>query len=210
MSEAASDLYEANRGDAFREVEFMDISSINDDYSIDALVDALRPAYEERDLNRKASHLNSYETIRRHRGEGIRAYVNRYLRIEGQLLDCNIEVRTTYDAEARGYRLLSDGHLPHEGVRNVITAAGGSYHFNNFRDALMMIYPDSSPSPSLYDNTIGRELLTRGRDAAAAQRDDNNDKRTFQRNVPAKPWRPMHIVEHDVGHDEPVPDSDDE
>lgn len=47
LSDAALDLHEAIRGDAFQEVEFMDLGTINSTNRIDALVDALQPAHEQ-------------------------------------------------------------------------------------------------------------------------------------------------------------------
>lgn len=73
--------------------------------------------------------------------------------MEAQLLHCNIDVRTSCDAEARGHTKC---HLPHEGFRNVITEAGGCDEFKQLRDSLTMISPDIAPTLALYDSNAGR------------------------------------------------------
>jgi hypothetical protein len=161
MNEAALDLYEAIGGEAFKDVEYMPIGELDCATGIANIIERLRPCYEEKEISKKAVLLNSYEALRRQRGEHVRAYVNRYIRVEGNLMDVGINVHATLPGAARAHQLLAKAMLPAEGLRNVLSTAGQVFNFDRVRDAMCLLYADNRPASALYDQFDGKEFGTR-------------------------------------------------
>ena len=125
--------------------------------------------------------------------------MNRYIRVEGNLMDVGINMRATLPGEARAHRLLAKAMLPAEGLRNVLTTAGQVYNFDRIRDAMCLLYAETRPAPALYDQFDGKEFGTRRANqhpAAGKPSDKAGGKGT------GRPWqsqqqpRRVNLVEH--------------
>ena len=69
---------------------------------------------------KKRHHFHEYENMGRYPQESIRAYCNRYRRVEAALKAIGVDILLTYDAEARGSRLLDRARLSAEQQRMIL------------------------------------------------------------------------------------------
>ncbi|CAE7462327.1 unnamed protein product, partial [Symbiodinium microadriaticum] len=82
--------------------------------------------------------LRAYTTAGRGRfnNESVRAFCNRYHRVERALQSCGVDIAPMYDSEARGARLLERLRLSVEQQRLLLIGAGQSLHFDSIKEAL--------------------------------------------------------------------------
>ena len=103
-NEFALDLYESFKGEAFKEIEFVNLDRVDHRDGVTYLINVMDAPFAEESRSRKGTLLRLYEALKRKRGEHPRAYCNRYDRTERQLLDVKIDIKKTYDSEARANR----------------------------------------------------------------------------------------------------------
>ena len=146
-NEAAMHLYVSLKGEAEEELEWCDIAKINSDSGIQYIVDTLRQPLMTRSVYLKRKYLHEYEYVQRQNNESIRAFCNRYGRIERSLKSVNINVEGMYDVESRGARLLERMRLGLEQQRLILVASGQSLVFDTIREAAQIQFPDHRPTP---------------------------------------------------------------
>eukprot|EP00438_Fugacium_kawagutii_P011147 Skav200228 [mRNA] locus=scaffold2352:155227:163374:+ [translate_table: standard] len=146
-NEAAMLLYVSLRGEAEEELEWCDISKINHVNWIDFIVEALRQPLMTKSIYLKRRYLHEYEYVQRNPGETIRAFCNRYGRIERSLKSVQIDVSGMYDLESRGARLLDRMKLGLEQQRLILVASGQSLALEDIREAAQIQFPDHRPTP---------------------------------------------------------------
>ena len=76
------DLFVAIQGDARLQIEHLTVDEIDSKDGIDRILKVLDPAFKEWDLSRQQEVDTVYEYVKRKPNESIRAYINRYTRIE--------------------------------------------------------------------------------------------------------------------------------
>ena len=113
--EAALVLYTSLTGKAEAELEHASIESINSDKGIDLILETLRQPMEQKQIFQKRKFLSDFEGIQRQPDEGLKAFSNKYRRIERNLKAVGIEVALMYDSEARGNRLQERARLATSG-----------------------------------------------------------------------------------------------
>lgn len=87
------------RGDAENEAQYFDLDQVDGPGGgVAYIVNQMRSAFGERAHLQNAKFLHDYEKLRRSPGESMRAYVNRYRRVEGELMNVRVDIATTYDA----------------------------------------------------------------------------------------------------------------
>ena len=111
--EAALNLYNALSGEPEQELEHAPLEKINSQNGINYILDQLRGPMSQRLVYQKRRFLADYENINRYPNEQLRAFVNRYRRVERNLDAVGIAVSAMYDGESRGSEVLFDlrGHL---------------------------------------------------------------------------------------------------
>ena len=139
-----------------------DISRINDEKGIDFIIDSLRQPLMTKSIYLKRRYLHEYEYAQRANGETIRAFCNRYARIERSLRSVSINVDGMYDAESRGARLLERMRLGLEQQRLILVSANQSLEFDIIREAAQVQFPDHRPTPPViflreFDGSRGYE-----------------------------------------------------
>ena len=78
-------LYTSLTGEAEPELEHAPIEAINSDKGIDFILETLRQPMEQKQIFQKHKFLSDFEGIQRQPGEGLKAFSNRYRRIERNL-----------------------------------------------------------------------------------------------------------------------------
>ena len=84
----------------------------------------------------KRKYIHDSEHISRFNNESVRAFCNRYHRVERALQSCGVDIAPMYDSEARGARLLERLRLSVEQQRLLLIGAGQSLHFDSIKEAL--------------------------------------------------------------------------
>ena len=169
-NEAAMHLYVSLKGEAEEELEWCDIAKINSDNGIQYIVDTLRQPLMTRSVYLKRKYLHEYEYVQRQNNESIRAFCNRYGRIERSLKSVNINVEGMYDVESRGARLLERMRLGLEQQRLILVASGQSLVFDTIREAAQIQFPDHRPTPPV---VFTREFDGGRQDSSASQHQRN-------------------------------------
>ena len=146
-SEAGLMLYTSLQGEAEQQLEFADIEKIYDKSGVDYILEQLKAAFQQKTVYVKRHHLHEYENTGRYQQESIRAYCNRYKRVEAALKAIGVDISLTYDAEARGSRLLDRARLSAEQQRMILVGTNGQLTFDLVASALNMQYPDYKPAP---------------------------------------------------------------
>ena len=96
--EAALNLYNALSGEPEQELEHAPLEKINSQSGINYILDQLRGPMSQRLVYQKGRFLADYENINRYLNEHLRAFVNRYRRVERNLDAVGITVSAMYDA----------------------------------------------------------------------------------------------------------------
>ena len=151
--EAALVLYTSLTGEAEAELEHASIESINSDKGVDLILETLRQPMEQKQIFQKRNFLSDFEGIQRQPGEGLKAFSNRYRRIERNLKAVGIEVALMYDSEARGNRLLERARLTPQDQRLILVGCRYSLAFEDVAESMAMQFPDFKGSPPV----IGRD-----------------------------------------------------
>ena len=146
-SDAAMLLYVSLRGEAEEELEWCDLSKINDPGGIDYILEALRKPLMTQQTTLKRRYLFDYETLQRTNGESVRSFVNRYHRCERSLMAVGINVGLMYDGEARGARLLERLRLSLDQQRLILVSSAQSLQFEAVKDAACTQFPEHRPPP---------------------------------------------------------------
>ena len=146
-NEAAMLLYVSLRGEAEEELEWCELSKINQSNGVQYIVDTLKQPLMTRSIYLKRKYLHEYEYVQRSNGETIRSFCNRYSRIERSLHSVGISVDGMYDSESRGARLLDRFRLNLDQQRLILVASGQSLEFDVIREAAQIQFPDHRPTP---------------------------------------------------------------
>ena len=146
-AEASLMLYTSLQGEAEQQLEFADIEKIYEKNGIDYILEQLKSAFQQKTAYVKRHHLHEYENMGRYPQESIRAYCNRYRRVEAALKALGVDISLTYDDEARGSRLLDRARLSAEQQRMILVGTNGQLTFDLVASALNMQYPDYKPAP---------------------------------------------------------------
>ena len=102
---------------------------------------------EQKQIFQKRKFLSDFEGIQRQPGEGLKAFSNRYRRIERNLKAISVEVALMYDGEARGNRLLEPARLPWQDQRLILVGCRYSLAFEDVAESMAMQFPDFKGSP---------------------------------------------------------------
>ena len=151
--EAALVLYTSLTGEAEAELEHARIEAINSDQGIDFILETLRQPMEQKQIFQKRKFLSDFEGIQRQPGEGLKAFSNRYRRIERNLKAVGVEVALMYDSEARGNRLLERARLSPQDQRLLLVGSRYSLAFEDVAESMAMQFPDFKGAPPV----IGRD-----------------------------------------------------
>ena len=151
--EASLVLYTSLTGEAEAELEHAPIEAINTDKGIDFILETLRQPMEQKQIFQKRKYLSDFEGIQRQPGEGLKAFSNRYRRIERNLKAVGVEVALMYDSEARGNRLLERARLTPQDQRLILVGARYSLAFEDVAESMAMQFPDFKGAPPV----IGRD-----------------------------------------------------
>ena len=146
-NEAAMMLYCSLKGEAEEELEYVDMSKVNSKNGIDFIVESLRTPLMTRSVYLKRRYLHEFEHLSRYNGESIRAYCNRYGRVERSLKAVDIQIEAMYDNEARGSRLLDRMRLSLDQQRLILTSTGQDMDYNKIKEASQIQFPDHRPTP---------------------------------------------------------------
>jgi len=148
-AEAGLALYSSLQGEAEQQLEFVELDMIFHKGGVDFILEQLKNAFQQKTVYVKRHHLHEYENMARYPQESIRAYTNRYKRVEAALKAIGVDISLTYDAEARGSRLLDRARLSGEQQRMILvgTRTNGQLDFNAVAAAMIMQYPDYKPAP---------------------------------------------------------------
>ena len=101
-NEAAMNLFVSLKGEAEEELENADLKKITAKEGIEFILSTLRSALKTRAIYQKQKYMHDYEHVSRFANEGVRAFCNRYHRVERALQACRIDIEPMYDSEARG------------------------------------------------------------------------------------------------------------
>ena len=208
--EAALTLYTSLGGEAEEELEHIDIKRLYSKDGISFLLDQLRGPLQAKQIYLKRKYLSDYEVISRTAGESMRAYVNRYHRVEKSLLSIGIDVGLTYDSESRGSRLLDRAKLSHEQQRMILVGTSQSLNFDDIKSALVLQYPDHKPTPFLQglgqrDNTYPEKgkAGTKGDGKGKAQKANGYGQpaRAPSGQASSAPYRRRYVADHGDGEE---------
>ncbi|CAL1163402.1 unnamed protein product [Cladocopium goreaui] len=159
-NEAAMLLYCSLKGEAEEELEWCDVKMINNDNGVQYIIDSLRQPLMTRAVYLKRRYLHEFEYIQRGANETIRAFCNRYNRVERSLHSVGIDVQGMYDSESRGSRLLERLRLGLDQQRLILVASGQSLQFDVIREAAQIQFPEHRPTPAV---VYSREFDNPGR-----------------------------------------------
>ena len=155
--EAALQLYGALQGEAEQELEHTPVSEIYCDDGVQKILSALQAPMEQKQIYQKRRYLHEFENLRRNHGETLRAYVNRFRRVQRSLRSVGIEVSYTYDSESLGARLLDRSGLSHEQQRMLLVGTSQSLAFDQLAEAMVLQFPDYRGAPPIL-GANGREV----------------------------------------------------
>ena len=162
-NEAAMLLYCSLRGECEEELEWAPLDKINSDSGVDFILDSLRKPLMTRTIYLKRRYLHEFEQVSRVNGESIRAYCNRYGRVERALQSVGIDITTVYDREARGSRLLDRMRLSLDQQRLILTSTGQDLDYDKIKEASQLQFPEHRPVPALvYGREFDREYPGKG------------------------------------------------
>ena len=148
-NEAAMNLFVSLKGEAEEELENADLAKINHKNGIEFILSTLRTALKTRAIYQKRKYMHDFEQVSRFSNEGVRAFCNRYHRVERALQACGVDIEPMYDSEARGARLLERLRLSPEQQRMILIGAGHSLHFEAVKEAAQLQFPDHRPVPQV-------------------------------------------------------------
>ena len=148
-NEAAMLLHVSLKGEAEEELEWCDVSLINNEKGIDYIIETLKQPLMTKAIYLKRRYLHEYEYVQRQQNETIRTFCNRYGRIERSLRSVQINVDGMYDSESRGARLLERMRLGLEQQRLILVAANQLLEFDVIREAAQVQFPDHRPTPAV-------------------------------------------------------------
>eukprot|EP00435_Cladocopium_sp_Y103_P056706 s1320_g19.t1 len=146
--EAALLLVESLSGAPERELEFTPLEKIEKG-GVEFVLQQLETSANEHLVYRKHHYLRSWETVRRHGGETMRAYIHRFDQLHKQLSHVDVDVQAMYSGEALGHRLLERAGLTSEQGRMVLIGSSQSFQYASIRDSLLLQYPDTLPIPAI-------------------------------------------------------------
>eukprot|EP00439_Symbiodinium_sp_Y106_P082849 s616_g22.t1 len=110
-------------GEAEEELENADLQKINHKKGIEFILETLRNALKTRTIYQKRKYMHDFEQVSGFSNEGVRAFCNRYHRVERALQACGTDIEPMYDSEARGARLLERLRLSPEQRRMILIGA---------------------------------------------------------------------------------------
>ena len=120
----------------------------------------------------KRKFLDDFERLQRRNGETVKAFCNRYHRVERALLTVGINTSNMYDPESAGSRLLDRLRLGVESQRLILVATGQSLRYQDIKDAAEIQFPEHRPTPPV--------VYTRDFDKDE-RKDDRNDRHSGPR-----------------------------
>ena len=131
----------------------MPLDRINHKEGIDYILRALQAPVEQKSVFQKRKFLADFEQVSRFPSESLRAFANRYRRIERNLDAIGISVSSMYDAEARGNRLLERSRLSMQDQRLILVGSRHSLAFDDVMESMVMQFPDFRSPPAV----VGRD-----------------------------------------------------
>lgn len=129
-AEAGLALYASLGGEAEQQLEFLDVEKVYHRDGVQYVLDQLRQAFKQKEVYVKRHYLNDYENISRYPNESLRSFINRYKRVEASLKAIGIDMTLSYDAEARGSRLLDRSKLTADQQRMILVGANQNMSFD--------------------------------------------------------------------------------
>lgn len=142
--DAALLLVESLSGAAEKELEFVPLAEIEKG-GVEHVLRLLETSSNEHLVYRKHHYLRTWEQVRRHGGETMRAYVHRFDQLHKQLAHVDVDIKAMYSGEALGHRLLERAGLTSEQARMVLIGSSQSFEYTPIRDSLLLQYPDTLP-----------------------------------------------------------------
>ena len=148
-AEAGLALYASLGGEAEQQLEFLDMDKVYHRDGVQYVLDQLKQAFKQKEVYVKRHYLNDYENISRYPNESLRSFINRYKRVEASLKAIGIDMSLSYDAEARGSRLLDRAKLTADQQRMILVGTSQNMAFDMISAALTMQFPDYRAPPPL-------------------------------------------------------------
>ena len=146
-NEASMLLYCSLRGECEEELEWAPLEKINSNDGVDYILETLKKPLMTRTIYLKRRFLHEFEQVARTNGESIRAFCNRYGRVERSLHSVGIDITTVYDREARGSRLLDRMRLSLDQQRLILTSTGQDLDYDKVKEASQLQFPEHRPVP---------------------------------------------------------------
>ena len=128
----------------------MSIEEIYHEKGVETILNALKVPMESKLVYQKRRYLHEFEVLRRHQGETIRQYINRFRRSQRCLKSVGIDINGTYDAESLGARLLDRSGLSPDNQRLVLVGTQQQLNFELVAESMTLQYPDFRGAPPLH------------------------------------------------------------
>ena len=149
QAEIGLTLYASLQGEAEQQLEFLEMSEVYSKTGVKTILGLLKSAFQQKQVYVKRHYLHTYENISRLGSESLRTFINRYKRTELALKAVGVDIALSYDAEARGSRLLDRCRLSQDQQRLVLVGTNQDMSFDAIGSALVMQFPDYRPPPPI-------------------------------------------------------------
>ena len=146
-NESAMMLYVHLKGEAEEELEYCDLDRVDSPDGVDYILETLRAPLMVKGIYLKRRFLDEFERLNRRNGESVKAFCNRYHRVERSLQSVGVRTDQMYDADAAGSRLLDRLRLGIDAQRMILVATGQSLRYQDIKDAAEIQFPDHRPVP---------------------------------------------------------------
>ena len=184
-NESAMLLYVQLQGEAAEELEHCDIERVDSASGVDYILETLRSSLMVKGIYLKRKFLDDFERLQRRNGETVKAFCNRYHRVERSLLSVGINTGNMYDAESAGSRLLDRLRLGIDAQRLILVATGQSLRYQDIKDAAEIQFPEHRQTPPVvYTRDFDRD--DRGDRPAGAKDSNGKGNATNRSNTSAK------------------------
>ncbi|CAK9107863.1 unnamed protein product [Durusdinium trenchii] len=149
QAEIGLTLYASLQGEAEQQLEFLEMSEVYSKTGVKTILGLLKSAFQQKQVYVKRHYLHTYENISRFGSESLRTFINRYKRTELALKAVGVDIALSYDAEARGSRLLDRCRLSQDQQRLVLVGTNQDMSVDAIGSALVMQFPDYRPPPPI-------------------------------------------------------------
>ena len=109
----------------------------------------LQRPFEQRIIYQKRRFLHEFESFRRFNQESMRAYVQRFRRVQRSLLAVGVDISGTFDSDSLGSRLLDRSGLSHHDQRMILVGTQQSLSFEAIAECLVLQWPEFRPAPAV-------------------------------------------------------------